>query len=152
MNTDQEARFLIEKAEKYGVSFEYDNGILIARVAKSESDKNKQDEIILEIRKKWCFNLVRSRMQARAASVRARALIGKKLLSEHGEGELVDPGSGDGEMTIAVVFEGQMNGSRLTERAENLLFILDEEISVKNEAEPQKIQKGFIDRVRDGLR
>lgn len=150
MDREREAKFLIEKAKLFGVRFECDCGFLVAVVTKSESEKNRQDEIILEIGQK-CLSEANRLVQARAMSVRANAMIGHRLWSRHGEGEIVDGGS-EGVMTIEVVLDGKLRGSRLSERPANLLLIRDEETPAVVEAKSEPAPKTLLERVRDGLK
>jgi hypothetical protein len=152
---------VIAEAEKLGLRLEFDSGLAVAVKQKTTGDlaEDKQGAIIEELVK--YLPEVRHLAKLRAISVRAKEFLGKQILvrevgvNDRGftvaivrEGELKGVGNGD-ELTISLVREGR--SLTLTSRAEDLLFVLNEEGAAGASSpgnEEQAPRKGLLERFR----
>jgi hypothetical protein len=159
MDKTERALELIEQAEHLGVHLEFNSGLAFAVKQITTSDlKGRQDAIIEDLVKN---PEVRRLAELRAIALRAKDLIGKKLLFRELQGVddrtglsipvakegVLHDGAGDGVLTISIVREGR--SQTVTARAADLLIVVDEEVAAASspgngEPESAKPRKGIF--------
>jgi hypothetical protein len=129
-NIDEKVNELLERAKEYGLSLNFDSGLIIVKQAATD-DPARQRDIIEELGKYLVH--IRRLVERRAHGARGKDYLGQKIwLPDYEEGELTEANC-DGSLSVSVKIPGSRSLQTLTTRAENLLIVVKDAPAPVNE-------------------
>jgi hypothetical protein len=147
MDRNEKLAELISRAKNLGLRFEFDSGLVTVTLTGPTNEPYRHEEVIKELSK--FLPELRKRLELRAISVRANALVGQRLWSpEFGEGTVASGDAGLG-LTASFQKEGARRPQTIGVSAGEVLIILDKKTGanptpVDSEAKSEEPAKGFF--------